>query len=82
MRLTDPPWDAVRQVLAAVGIDAVDWPDYARELLRRPQHLSLFVQYLAGNGKAPAFQTYHSMLEAVLQNRVIYRVGGHMLSKR
>jgi hypothetical protein len=54
----------------------VDWPDYARELLRRPQHLSLFVQHLAGNGMPPAFQTYHSLLEAVLQNRVINQSWG------
>lgn len=76
VRLADPPWDAVKQVLAAVGIDAADWPDHARALLRRPQHLSLFVQHLAGNGEAPAFQTYHSMLEAVLQNRIVSQAWG------
>lgn len=76
VRLADPPWDAVKQVLAGAGIDAADWPDYARELLRRPQHLSLFVQHLAGNGEAPAFQTYHSMLEAVLHNRIISQAWG------
>jgi hypothetical protein len=47
VRLIDPQWESINQVLGCVGIDSSNWPPDAREVLRRPQHLSLFIEHLA-----------------------------------
>ena len=76
VRLFDPPWEDVRLLLSTVGIDASNWPPEVRRLLCRPQHLNLFVRHLAVGNEVPAFRSYHTMLEAVLRERVLQQPWG------
>ena len=76
VRLHDAPWEDVRRLLSTVGIDAGNWPPEVRRLLCRPQHLNLFVQHLAVGNEVPAFRSYHTMLEAVLRERVLRQPWG------
>jgi hypothetical protein len=62
--LAPPPWEAVAPLLAARGIAVDGLGEEQRTVLRTPQHLALFVAYLADGGTA-IFPTYHAMLDAV-----------------
>lgn len=62
--LAPPPWEAVAPLLAARGIAVDSLGEEARLVLCTPQHLALFVTYLADGGTA-VFPTYHAMLDAV-----------------
>lgn len=63
--LQSPPWEAVERFLVARKLDPSGWSGEAREVLRLPQHLSLFVAHLDGQEK-PGFTSYHGLLEEVL----------------
>ena len=76
VQLSDLAWGDVQRVLRDLGIDAVKWPPEVRRLLSRPQHLSLFVRHLAVGSDVPVFRSYHSMLEAVLRERVLRQPWG------
>ncbi len=58
-----PPWERVEPLLAARGFDTGGWSDEAREVLRAPQHLALFLEHADATEGAPAFDTYHGLLE-------------------
>lgn len=67
--LGDLSWDKVEPMLRDRGLDPSSWSEAARKVLCTPQHLRLFVDHLAGTEEAPAFDSYHSMLEAVFSLR-------------
>ncbi len=67
--LEDPPFKAVEQLLTAIQIDSTNWPGEAKELLRRPQHLSFFIQHLAKD-QPIVLRSYQAMMESVLHARV------------
>ena len=69
VKLLDPPFAAVEDLLAAAQIDCTHWSSEAKELLRRPQHLHFFLQHLSQDG-APALHSYHAMMESVLHTRI------------
>ncbi|MCU1325280.1 MAG: hypothetical protein JWN34_650 [Bryobacterales bacterium] len=71
VRLSDPVWPEAQRVLGTLGIDAANWPQDMKELLRRPQNLSFFVRHFGGTSPPPVFHSYHAMLETVLQTRLI-----------
>ncbi len=75
IRLSDPPWADVSQLLLDRSIDSRQWHADTRELLRRPQHLSLFVEHLA-DGSNPTFVTCHGMLQELLTVRVLRQPWG------
>lgn len=62
--LAPPQWEAVAPLLAARGVAVDGLGEEPRAVLRTPQHLALFVAYLADGGTA-VFPTYHAMLDAV-----------------
>jgi energy-coupling factor transporter ATP-binding protein EcfA2 len=72
--LSDPPFAVVQQVLASSNIDSTMWPDEAKELLRRPQHLNFFLGHLTAT-ESQRMLTYHSMMESVFQVRVLRPFG-------
>ena len=56
-----PTWDQVRLKLQDAGIDAEQIQPKLQELLRTPQHLSLFMRLKTGSN-ARTFETYSEML--------------------
>lgn len=71
VRLTEPTWEAVRQLLTTLGIETAKWPSDMRELMRNLQHLNVFVQNFANDSRGLVFETYQNMLEAMFSKRVI-----------
>ena len=65
-----PPWHTVLEVLEKENIDAQNWPEDARELLRSPQALNTLLQ-LTQTGEAEAFRNYPAMLERLWSDRIL-----------
>ncbi len=68
--LADPSWDAILPILNSNGLGSVSWPQSIRDILRTPQHLSLFIRHLASDPTAVHFRNYQDMLGAVLDLRL------------
>jgi nucleoside phosphorylase len=64
-----PPWHEVKERLAEVGIDPDAWPEKARDVVRIPQALKIFIA-LAGSGRTEPFSTYQAMLEQLWHDRI------------
>lgn len=69
--LSLPPWDSVAALLAEQQIDAHRWPEDARELLRTPQHLKVFLQRAQGTAEDRVFSTYQQLLDDLWTRRVL-----------
>jgi hypothetical protein len=80
VHLADPPWEAIAPLLGERGIDATQWPTEAKEVLRKPQHLKLFLDFLASGPSVHVFNTYEAMLEALFAERVTSRYGSPAVS--
>ena len=65
-----PTWEQVEETLRARQIDAVNWPPEFRELLRTPQHLSVFLQRFRGPAEDQIFTTYQQLLDDLWSRRV------------
>jgi nucleoside phosphorylase len=66
-----PSWDQVSALLAAKHIDASQWPERFRNILRTPQHLKIFVNLLENHGQKKIYESYHAMLEDLWQKEVL-----------
>jgi hypothetical protein len=75
VHLADPPWEAVEPILRESGLDASRWPTESRDLLRKPQHLKVFLTLLSSDPLVHVFSSYQGMLEAVFAKRVIEAYG-------
>jgi NACHT domain len=75
VHLTDPPWDRIEPILRDAGINSSQWSTESKEVLRKPQHLSLFVSFLTSDAIVKTFSSYEAMLEAVFTERVIKPFG-------
>jgi len=64
-----PPWHEVKERLAEVGIDSDAWPESARDIVRIPQALKIFIA-LVGAGRTEPFTTYQAMLEKLWRDRI------------
>lgn len=64
-----PPWHEVKERLAEVRIAADTWPDKARDVIRIPQALKIFIA-LVGAGRSEPFTTYQAMLEELWRDRI------------
>jgi len=60
-----PEWSQVSEVLAERGVEAAGWPDGFCDLLRRPQHLKVFLQHFSGPQELQVFSSYQSMLDSL-----------------
>ena len=73
--LVAPSWDAVREILEERGLQPGGWLPEFQEVLRMPQHLDLFLRHLADRGGAPAYASYHDMLDDVFRRRILSNPG-------
>lgn len=64
-----PPWHEVKERLAEVGIKADGWPEKARDVVRIPQALKIFIS-LVRAGQSEPFTTYQAMLEQLWRDRI------------
>ena len=64
-----PPWQEVKEQLARVGIDPDAWPEKARDVVRIPQALKIFVT-LVRSGRTEPFTTYQAILEQLWLDRI------------
>ena len=72
-----PAWHDVSAVLSAREIDADEWSPEARELLRNPQGLRMFLELLpAHGGPREVFSSYTGMLDRLWRERVLIGPGG------
>jgi hypothetical protein len=64
-----PPWHEVKERLIEVGIVPDTWPEKARDVVRIPQALKIFMA-LVGAGRTEPFNTYQQMLEQLWCDRI------------
>ena len=64
-------WAEVEAVLRTRGLSPEGWHPEFREVLRVPQHLDIFLRYLADSNSQVPFTSYHGMLEEVFRRRVV-----------
>ena len=63
-------WDQVSPLLTTHQLDVDDWNEEVREVLRTPQHLAVFLSYLASSQKVPTFSSYQGLLDRVVKDRL------------
>ena len=71
LRLQPVVWAEVEAVLQGRGLSPEGWHPEFREVLRVPQHLDIFLQYLADMDVSVPITGYHGMLEEVFRRRVL-----------
>jgi nucleoside phosphorylase len=72
-----PAWHAVSSILQSKGIEADAWPMDARELLRSPQALRIFLELLeTERDRGEVFSTYRAMLDRLWRDRVLLGARG------
>lgn len=76
IRLEPPSWEKVSELLTQRGIQPDVWPDDAKELLRVPYHLSLFLRRFKGPGEHVVFTTYQELINELWQHNVLDAGGG------
>ena len=69
-------WDQVKHVPAARGLETSGWGEDVRDVLRTPQHLTMFLYHLADKGDEPLFTNYQGLLARILRER-LEKVHGH-----
>lgn len=63
-------WSKVEPLLEERSLNTTTWSDEVRNVLRTPQHLSLFLDHLATCGDAPLFTNYQGLLSRVIRDRI------------
>lgn len=62
--LSLPSWEDVSKLLASHGVPNPDaWPNDFQELLRNPQHLTVYINRFESTGKSDPFRSYQLMLD-------------------
>ena len=70
-----PAWSQVVTILEAHDVQAEGWPEEAKEVIRAPQALSVYLQ-LEGRETSEAFKKYQTMLEHLWTERILNPDGG------
>jgi hypothetical protein len=70
-----PPWPEVENLLSSYGVKASGWPPDAKEVMRSPQALSIFLT-LKEDEQSEPFSTYQGMLDALWNERVLNGAAG------
>ena len=65
-----PAWSQVLAVLNGYGVHAEEWPEAAKNIIRAPQALAIYLQ-LDGRGTSEVFTNYRTMLEHLWTERVL-----------
>ncbi len=63
IRLQLPPWSVIAEILSRQDVNAEQWPESARDIIRGPQALKTFLKIHDADGRADAYPTYQAMLE-------------------
>jgi hypothetical protein len=63
IQLSLPTWEQVAEVLRDRGVPTDGWPPSFQELLRSPQHLKVFLQWLTDSSERQVFSSYQQMLD-------------------
>lgn len=71
LRLQPIDWVEVEVVLKGRGLSPEGWHPEFKEVLRIPQHLDIFLRYLADPASRTPYTSYHGMLEEVFRRRVL-----------
>jgi hypothetical protein len=74
IQLALPSWEKISEILTSHGFVTGGWPESFREILRTPQYLKVFLEFLS-DAKEPVFSSYQSMLEEVWQKKVVSKDG-------
>ena len=80
VRLALPSWPTVSEILGRHGVLADGWPDDAREVMRSPQALTIYLG-LDRSAGAPVFVSYQEMLERLWDERVTAGASGPAKSR-
>tara|TARA_R110000868_G_scaffold56323_2_gene174347 strand:+ start:5394 stop:10586 length:5193 start_codon:yes stop_codon:yes gene_type:complete len=67
LQLQLPPWSSVADVLSQRGVNAEQWPEDARDIIRAPQALKTYLKIRDADGNVDAYPTYQAMLEGLWQ---------------
>lgn len=70
-----PAWSQVLSVLKDYGVRAEEWPEAAKNIIRAPQALAIYLQ-LEGRETSEAFTNYQEMLERLWTERILGPEGG------
>ena len=70
-----PAWSQVLAVLNEYGVHAEEWPEAAKNIIRGPQALAIYLQ-LKGRETSEAFTNYQDMLERLWTERILGPEGG------
>jgi nucleoside phosphorylase len=64
-----PAWHMVKETLTAAGVDADTWPENARDVVRNPQALKIYLSLRNVKDDQP-FSKYQSMLEQLWRQKI------------
>ena len=70
-----PAWSQILSVLKEYGVHAEGWPEEAKNIIRAPQALAIYLQ-LEGRETSEVFTSYRTMLEQLWTERVLRPDGG------
>ncbi len=71
IRLELPTWDQVQRILHSEGIaGCTEWPSEFKELLRTPQHLTIYLDAFRETGRAQPFDSYQQMLDELWRRKI------------
>lgn len=65
-----PAWSQVLSVLKDCGVHAEEWPEAAKNIIRAPQALAIYLQ-LEGRETSEVFTSYQEMLEQLWTERIL-----------
>lgn len=64
-----PAWHEVKEKLSLVKVDADSWPENARQMIRNPQALKIYLT-LTKTSEDPPYSKYQSMLEQLWRQKI------------
>ena len=65
-----PSWDVVEPLLEDHGFNTSGWSEDVRSVLRTPQHLAMFLQYLSDEKDEPIYTSYQGLLARIIEKRI------------
>ena len=68
--LDRPSWDVVEPLLEDHGFNTSGWSEDVRSVLRTPQHLAMFLNYLSNEEDEPLYTSYQGLLARIIEKRV------------
>lgn len=70
LHLELPAWESVCGILKEQGVNASDWSSDRKEVLRYPQHLSVFLKRSTDTTEEAIFRNYRQLYDDLWQRRI------------